>query len=119
MPKPLPTRRAVLWLTTLGLLAAAHGGCVSQAFIHGAGQSAAAGAMQGVREGIPALQDPLRQTLRGSLEDPALARAAREMTDSAMQTLQARLGAPEMRQQVDLLVTQAMQSLNRSGPDSA
>src|SRR6266851_2024653 len=110
-----PTRRGVLWLTTLGLLAAAHGGCVSQDFIHGAGQSAAAGAMQGVREGIPGLQEPLRQTLRGSLEDPAVARAAREMTDSAMQTLQARLGSLEMRQQVDLLVTQAMESLHRSG----
>jgi hypothetical protein len=110
-----PTRRGALWLTTLGLLAAAHGGCVSQDFIHGAGQSAAAGAMQGMREGIPGLQDPLRQTLRGSLEDPALARAARDMTDSAMQTLQARLGSPEMRQEVDLLVTQAMESLHRSG----
>jgi len=110
-----PTRRGALWLTTLGLLVAAHGGCVSQGFIHGAGQSAAAGAMQGVREGIPGLQDPLRQTLRGSLEDPALVRAARDMTDSAMQTLQARLGSPEMRQEVDLLVTQAMESLHRSG----
>ena len=110
-----PTRRGALWLTTLGLLAAAHGGCVSQDFIHGAGQSAAAGAMQGVREGIPGLQEPLRQTLRGSLEDPAVARAAREMTDSAMQTLQARLGSLEMRQQVDLLVTQTMESLHRSG----
>ena len=115
MSTPSPTRRGALWLTTLGLLAGAHGGCASQDFIHGAGQSAAAGAMQGVREGIPGLQDPLRQTLRGSLEDPALARAARDMTDSAMQSLQARLGSPEMRQQVDLLVTQAMESLQRSG----
>ena len=115
MLTPSPTRRGALWLTTLGLLAAAHGGCVSPDFIHGAGQSAAAGAMQGVREGIPSLQDPLRQTLRGSLEDPALARAARDMTDSAMQALQARLGSPEMREQVDLLVSQAMESLHRSG----
>ena len=118
MSTPSPTRRGALWLTTLGLLAGVHGGCVSQDFIHGAGQSAAAGAMQGVREGIPGLQDPLRQTLRGSLEDPALARAARDMTDSAMQSLQARLGSPEMRQQVDLLVTQAMESLQRSGDDT-
>ena len=111
-----PTRRGAFWLITLGLLlAATHGGCVSPDFIHGAGQSAAAGAMQGVREGIPGLQEPLRQTLRGSLEDPALARAAREMTGSAMDALQARLGSPEMRQQVDLLVTQAMESLHRSG----
>ena len=115
MSTPSPTRRGALWLTTLGLLAGAHGGCVSPDFIHDAGQSAAAGAMQGVREGIPGLQDPLRQTLRGSLEDPALARAARDMTDSAMRSLQARLGSPEMRQQVDLLVTQAMESLKRSG----
>ena len=110
-----PTHGGALWLTTLGLLAVLHGGCVSQDFIHGAGQSAAAGAMQGVREGIPGLQEPLRQTLRGSLEDPALARAAREMTGSAMEALQARLGSPEMRRQVDLLVTQAMESLHRSG----
>jgi len=118
MIKPSPTRRRALPLTTLGLLALALAGCVSQDFIHGAGQSAAAGAMQGVREGIPGLQEPLRQTLRGSLEDPALARAARDMTDSAMQALQARLGSPEMREQVDRLVTQAMESLQRSGDDT-
>ncbi|HKX05102.1 MAG TPA: hypothetical protein VJX71_21595 [Methylomirabilota bacterium] len=118
MIKPSPTRRRALSLTTLGLLTVALAGCVSQDFIHGAGQSAAAGAMQGVREGIPGLQEPLRQTLRGSLEDPALARAARDMTDSAMQALQARLGSPEMREQVDRLVTQAMESLRRSGDDT-
>jgi hypothetical protein len=115
MPTMSLTRGGVLWLTTLGLLAAIHGGCVSGDFINGAGQSAAAGAMQGVRDGIPGLQEPLRQTLRGSLEDPALARAAREMTGSAMEALQASLGSPEMRRQVDLLVTQAMESLHRSG----
>ena len=115
MTTPVPTRSAPLWLATLGLLAAVLGGCVSQEFVHGAGQSAAAGAMQGVRDGIPALQEPLRQTLRASLEDPALARAARDMTGSAMDALQARIGSPEMRRQVDLLVSQAMESLNRGG----
>src|SRR5689334_14947233 len=118
MITPVPTHRVPLWLAALALLATALGGCVTQDFIHGAGQSAAAGAMQGVRDGIPALQEPLRQTLRGSLEDPALARAARDMTDSAMQALQARLGSPEMREQVDRLVTQAMESLRRSGDDT-
>src|SRR6185437_3580737 len=103
MTTPVPTRSAPLWLATLGLLAAVLGGCVSQEFVHGTGQSAAAGAMQGVRDGIPAL------------EDPALARAARDMSGSAMDTLQARIGSPEMRRQVDLLVSQAMESLNRGG----
>ena len=50
MTTPVPTRSAPLWLATLGLLAAVLGGCVSQEFVHGTGQSAAAGAMQGVRE---------------------------------------------------------------------
>ena len=118
MTTPLAPRCAPLWLATLGLLTAVLGGCVTQDFIHGAGQSAAAGAMQGVRDGIPALQDPLRQTLRGSLEDPALARATRDMTDSAMDALQARIGSPEMRRQVDLLVGQARESLSRSGDGS-
>ncbi len=115
MTTPVPTRRACPGLAALGLLGASLGGCVTQEFIHGAGHSAAAGAMQGVRDGIPALQEPLRQTLRGSLEDPALARAAREVTDSAMEALQARLGSPEMRRQVDRLVSEAMESLARSG----
>src|SRR4029077_19843181 len=115
MIKPSPTRRRALSLTTLGLLAVALAGCVSQDFIHGAGQSAAAGAMQGVREGVPGLQEPLRQTFRGSLEDPPPAGAARNMTDSAMQALQARLGSPEMREQVDRLVTQAMEGQRGGG----
>jgi hypothetical protein len=113
-------RRSPAWLGTVALLASAHlGGCVTQDYIRGAGQSAAAGAMQGVSEGIPSIREPLRQTLRGALvDDPALRDAAREMTQSALQVLQTRLGSPEMRQQVDALVAQAMESLNRDGDET-
>jgi hypothetical protein len=70
--------------------------------------------MQGVREGIPGIQEPLRQTLHGALvDDPMLKDAARDMTRSAMEVLEARLGSPEMRRQVDALVAQAMASLQR------
>jgi hypothetical protein len=112
--------RARGWFTALAWLSAAQlGGCVTQDYIHGAGQSAASGAMQGVSEGIPSLQEPLRQTLRGALvDDPALRDAAREMTESAMQVLQARLASPEMRQQVDALVAQAMTTLARQGDET-
>ena len=72
--------------------------------------------MQGVREGIAGIQEPLRQTLRGALvDDPTLKEAARDMTRSAMEVLEARLGSPEMRRQVDALVAQAMASLQRDG----
>ena len=100
-----------------GLLAVALlGGCVSQDYYRGAAQSAAGGAMQGVRDGIPGIQGPLRQTLRGALvEDPVLKEAARDMTRSAVEALEARLASPEMRRQVDALVAQAMESLRRDG----
>ncbi len=112
-------RRPSRWLATLGLLFLAPlGGCVTPDYLHGVGKSAASGAMQGVSEGIPGIQEPLRQTLRGTLQDPALAKAAHDMTDSAMEAAQARLGSPEMRRQVDALVAQAMESLNRSGDDA-
>jgi len=117
----LPThRRARRWLAMLALpTVAGLGGCVTQEYIHGAGQSAASGAMQGISEGIPAIREPLRQTLHGVLvDDPTLRDAAREMTQSALQVLQTRLGSPEMRQQVDALVTQAMTSLARDGDDT-
>ncbi|HUM17016.1 MAG TPA: hypothetical protein VL086_15075 [Candidatus Nitrosotalea sp.] len=117
MRTPPSNRRA---LAALACLAAAHlGGCVTQDYIRGAGQSAASGAMQGVSEGIPSIQEPLRQTLHGALvDDPTLRDAAREMTQSALQVLQARLGSPEMRQQVDALVAQAMTSLGRDGDEA-
>lgn len=103
----------------LGLLALlALAGCVSPDYIRGTGQSAAAGAMQGVRDGIPALQEPLRQTLRGALvDDPMLRDAARDMTRSAVEVLEARLGSPEMRAQVDALVAQAMARLGRDADE--
>ncbi len=98
-----------------GLLALALlGGCVSQDYYRTTAQSAASGAMQGVRDGIPGIQEPLRQTLRGALvDDPVLKEAARDMARSAVEVLEARLGSPEMRRQVDALVAQAMESLRR------
>ena len=102
-----------------GLLALALlGGCVSQDYYRATGQSAASGAMQGVREGIAGIQEPLRQTLRGALvDDPMLKEAARDMTRSAVDVLEARLGSPEMRRQVDALVAQAMESLSRDADE--
>ncbi|HEY7204739.1 MAG TPA: hypothetical protein VIA61_10595 [Methylomirabilota bacterium] len=112
-------RRARLLAAAAGLIVAPLGGCVTQDYIHSAGQSAAAGAMQGVSEGIPTLQEPLRQTLRGALVDDATVRdAARDMTQSAMQVLQAQLGSAEMRRQVDALVAQAMTTLAHEGDET-
>ena len=108
-------RAALLGLLALALL----GGCVSQDYYRATGQSAAAGAMQGVRDGIAGIQEPLRQTLRGALvDDPALKEAARDMTRSAVDVLEARLGSPEMRRQVDALVAQAMDRLQRDGDET-
>jgi hypothetical protein len=105
-----PHRRPAVVLLAVTLLA----GCVSQDYYRATGQSAAAGVMQGVREGIAGIQEPLRQTLHGALvDDPMLKAAARDMTRSAMEVLEARLGSPEMRRQVDALVAQAMASLQR------
>ena len=75
--------------------------------------------MQGVRDGIPGIQEPLRQTLHGALvDDSVLKNAARDMTRSAVEVLEARLGSPEMRRQVDALVAQAMESLQRDGDET-
>ncbi|MFI5325516.1 MAG: hypothetical protein ACHQ7H_04725 [Candidatus Rokuibacteriota bacterium] len=105
-----PHRRTAVVLLAVTLLA----GCVSQDYYRATGQSAAAGAMQGVREGIAGIQEPLRQTLHGALvDDPMLKDAARDMTRSAMEVLEARLGSPELRRQVDAHVAQAMASLQR------
>jgi hypothetical protein len=74
----------------LGLLVLALGGCVSQDYYRATGQSVATGAMQGVREGIVGIQEPLRQTLRGALvDDPVLKEAARDMTRSVVEVLEA------------------------------
>lgn len=108
-----PSAAVVLLATTLVA------GCVSQDYYRATGQSAAAGAMQGVRDGIPGIQEPLRQTLHGALvDDPLLRTAARDMTRSAVEVLEARLGSPEMRRQVDALVAQAMESLQREGDET-
>ncbi len=120
MTAPATTRRAFARLAALGLLAAAHvGGCVTQDYVRSTGQSAAKGAMQGVTESIPSLQEPLRQTLRSAIvDDPMLKEAAADMTRSAVQVLETRLGSPEMRRQVDALVAQAMESLGRGSDET-
>lgn len=51
------SRASGLGLLVLALL----GGCVSQDYYRATGQSVAAGAMQGVRDGILGIQEPLRQ----------------------------------------------------------
>ncbi len=115
-----PHRRRTRPSAAVTLLAATLlAGCVSQDYYRATGQSAAAGAMQGVRDGIPGIQEPLRQTLHGALvDDPLLRTAARDMTRSAVEVLEARLGSPEMRRQVDALVAQAMESLQREGDET-
>jgi hypothetical protein len=117
---PHPIRRATFQASALGLLVQPLlGGCLSQDYYRATGQSVATGAMQGVRDGIPGIQEPLRQTLRGALvDDPALKEAARDMTRSAVDVLEARLGSPEMRGQVDALVAQAMERLRRDGDET-
>jgi hypothetical protein len=114
-----PHRRACRTTAVVLLVVSLLAGCVSQDYYRATGQSAAAGAMQGVRDGIPGIQEPLRQTLRGVLvDDPGLKDAARDMTRSAVDALEARLGSPEMRRQVDALVAQAMESLRRDGDET-
>jgi hypothetical protein len=118
MLAPTTDSRPARAARALGLLALLLGGCVSPDYLRGTGQSAATGAMQGVRDGLPGLEAPLRQTLRGALvDDPTLRDAARDMTRSAVEVLEARLGSPEMRAQVDALVAQAMASLGRDGDE--
>jgi hypothetical protein len=116
----ITTLRRVGRAVAPGLLAATLlGGCISQDYYRTAAQSAAAGAMQGVHDAIPSIQEPLRQTLRGALvDDPVLREAARDMTRSAVDVLESRLGSPEMRRQVDALVAQAMASLARDGDET-
>ena len=56
------------------LLAAGLGGCVTQEYVRGLGHSAAQGAMGGVAEAIPTIEEPLRQTLHRTLvEDESCA----------------------------------------------
>ena len=110
-----PLRRTPVMLLAVALL----GGCVSQDYYRATGQSAASGAMQGVRDGIPGIEAPLRHALRGAIvDDPALKEAARDMTRSAVDVLETRLGSPEMRRQVDALVAQAMERLQRDGDET-
>ena len=98
------------------LLAAGLGGCVTQEYVRGIGHHAAKGAMDGVADGIPAIEEPLRQTLhRVLVEDETLRRAARDMTETAVKSLEAGLASAEMRKQIDDLVTQAFESTRRNG----
>ncbi len=91
------------------LLAASLGGCVTQEYVRGLGHHAAKGAMDGAAEGMPAMEEPLRQALRRALvEDDTLRQAATDMTETAVKSLEAGLASSEMRRQIDDLVTQAI-----------
>jgi vacuolar-type H+-ATPase subunit E/Vma4 len=101
------------------LLAAGLGGCVTQDYVRGLGHHAAKGAMDGVADGIAAIEEPLRQTLRRTLvEDGTLRQAAKDMTETAVKSLEAGLASAEMRKQIDDLVTQAVASARRNGDEA-
>lgn len=108
------------WPLALACLAAlALGGCVSQEFMRGLGQHAARGAMGGVSESMPQIEEPMRQALRRALvEDDTLRRAARDMTEAAVKSLEAGLASPEMRRQIDDLVAQAVDSVRKNGDEA-
>jgi len=113
-------RRLTVWLVALGLLAIGSlGGCISQSYVRGLGHQAAQGALEGVADGMPAIHGPLRQALRGALvEDDTLRRAARDVTEAAVHSLEAGLASPEIRKQIDAVVVQAMESLAREGNEA-
>jgi hypothetical protein len=113
-------RRRHAWLAALVFSGAASlTGCVTQDYVRGLGHHAAKGAMGGVGDGMPAIEEPLRQTLRRALvEDDTLRQAAKDMTESAVKTLEAGLASPEMRRQIDDLVVRAMESLARNGDEA-
>ena len=114
-----PRRHA--WTAALAVLVAVGtGGCVTQDYVRGLGHAAAKGAMTGVAEGMPAIEDPLRQAIRRALiEDDTLRQAAQDMTASAMKGLEAGLSSAEMRRQIDDLVTQTVESARRNGDEAA
>jgi cobalamin biosynthesis Mg chelatase CobN len=113
-------RRRHAWLAALVFSAAASlTGCITQDYVRGLGHHTAKGAMGAVGESIPAIEEPLRQALRRTLvEDDTLRRAAKDMTESAVKTLEAGLASPEMRRQIDDLVVRAMESLARNGDEA-
>ena len=101
------------------LLAVGLGGCVTQDDVRGLGYQATKGATGAVAEGIPTIEEPLRQTLRRTLvEDDTLRQAARDMTEAAVKNLEAGLASEQMRKQIDDLVIQAIESARRSGDDA-
>src|SRR6185503_337340 len=117
--RPIDTRPHARLAALALLLAAGLGGCVTQEYVRGIGHNAAKGAMGGVAEGLPAIEEPLRQTLRRALvEDETLRRAARDMTETAVKSLEAGLASAEMRRQIDDLVTQAFESTRRNGDEA-
>jgi hypothetical protein len=94
-------------------------GCVSRDYVRSLGRSAAQGALEGMGDGIPSVREPLRATLRQALvDDDTLRRAAKGMSEAAVEGLEARLASPELRRQVDALVDQAMEAMARSGNEA-
>jgi hypothetical protein len=62
---------------------------VTQEYVRGLGHHTAKGTMGAVADGIPAIEEPLRQTLRRALvEDETLRQAARDMTETAVKSLE-------------------------------
>lgn len=116
MSRPAAVRRlagpAALGLAAAGLLA----GCITQEYVRGLGHHTAKGAVEGVGEGLPALQEPLRQMLRQVLvEDDTLRLASRDMTQTAVKTFEEGLASPEVRRQIDGLVARAVDAVARDG----
>jgi vacuolar-type H+-ATPase subunit E/Vma4 len=113
-------RRPRRSLAAVGLLAAAVvSGCVSQGYVRGLGRQAATGALDAVEAGMPRIEEPLRQALhRALVDDDTLRRAARDMTETAIGGLEAGLASPEIRIQIDDLVSQAAGSLTRNASES-
>src|SRR5206468_3658941 len=73
-------------------------GCMSQDYLRGLGRHATKGAFDAMGEGLPSIEEPLRQTLRRTLvEDDTLRHAARDMSETAVKSLEAGLASPDLR----------------------
>jgi len=117
--RPAAARHHARLVALALLVALGGGGCVTQEYVRGLGHSAAKGAMEGVAEGMPQMEDAVRQSMRRALiEDETLRQAARDMTAAAMKSLEAGLSSAEMRRQIDDLVTQTLESARRNGDET-
>ncbi len=103
----------------LALLVVVLTGCASQDLVRGFGRQAARGAVEGVGDALPTIQEPLRQTLRRALvEDDTLRQAAKDMAETTVRSIEVGLASPEIRRQIDDLLTQSMESLSKNGSEA-